>query len=231
MRRLEFLEKARNTHGYKYNYLNLSDKVTLNDRIEIEYNGDIYTQSISKHLMGRCPEKSIKRKTTKDFILEAKEIWKDKYDYSLTEYTGALNNIKIVYNGIVYEQRASSHLLGLAPEFRSNEESLLRDKVNQSDEEGIKEIKEFLDKYKIEYEMNKNLDNNIFQFYVPNRITIIEYLSKEHYLIKDIDKMKKDYCEDNYIDSIRIRHNQFYDIYQILWENLKNVIVINNKSN
>ena len=231
MKRLEFLEKARNTHGYKYNYLNLSDKVTLTDRIDIEYDGEIYRQSISKHLMGRCPEKSIKRKTTEDFILEAKEIWKDKYDYSLTEYTGALNNIKIVYNGIVYEQRASSHLLGLAPEFRSNEESLLRDKVNQYDKEGINDIKEFLDKYQIEYEMNKNLDNNIFQFYLPNRRTIIEYLSKEHYLIEDIDKIKKDYYEDNYIDSIRIRYNQFNDIYKILWENLKSVIILNNKSN
>jgi hypothetical protein len=220
MRKLEFLEKARNTHGYKYNYLNLSEKVTLTDRIDIEYNGEIYNQSISKHLMGRCPEKSIKIKTTEDFILEAKETWKDKYDYSLTEYTGALNNIKIIYNGIVYEQRATSHLLGLAPEFRSNEESLLRDKVNQSDKEGIKEIKEFLDKYQIEYEMNKNLDNNIFQFYVPNKRTIIEYLSKKHYLIKDMDKIKKDYCEDNYIDSIRIRYNQFDDIYKILWDNL-----------
>ncbi len=231
MKRLEFLEKARNTHGYKYNYLNLSDKVTLTDRIDIEYDGEIYTQSISKHLMGRCPEKSIKRKRTEDFILESKEIWKDKYDYSLTEYTGALNNIKIVYNGIVYEQRASSHLLGLAPEFRSNEESLLRDKVNQYDKEGINDIKEFLDKYQIEYEMNKNLDNNIFQFYLPNRRTIIEYLSKEHYLIKDIDKIKKDYYEDNYIDSIRIRYNQFNNIYKILWENLKSVIILNNKSN
>lgn len=231
MKKLEFLEKARNTHGYKYNYLNLSEKITLNDRIEIEYNGEIYNQSISKHLMGRCPEKSIKRKTTEDFILEAKEIWKDKYDYSLTEYNGSLNNIKIVYNGIVYEQRASSHLLGLAPEFRSNEESLLRDKVNQYDKEGINDIKEFLDKYQIEYEMNKNLDNNIFQFYLPNRRTIIEYLSKEHYLIKDIDKIKKDYYEDNYIDSIRIRYNQFDDIYKILWENLKSVIILNNKSN
>jgi hypothetical protein len=231
MKKLEFLEKARNTHGYKYNYLNLSDKVTLNDRIEIEYNGEVYSQSISKHLMGRCPEKAIKRKTTEDFILESKEIWKDKYDYSLTEYTGALNNIKIIYNGVVYEQRASSHLLGLAPEFRSNEESLLRDKVNQSDKEGIKEIKEFLVKYKIDFEMNKNLDNNIFQFYLPNKRTIIEYLSKEHYLIKDIDKVKKDYCEDNYIDSIRIRYNQFGDIYKILWENLKSVIILNNKSN
>jgi very-short-patch-repair endonuclease len=231
MRKLEFLEKARNTHGYKYNYLNLSDKVTLNDRIEIEYNGEVYSQSISKHLMGRCPEKAVKRKTTEDFILEAKKIWNDKYDYSLTEYTGALNNIKIIYNGVVYEQRASSHLLGLAPEFRSNEESILRDKVNKSDKEGVSDIKEFLEKYQIEYEVNKSLDNNIFQFYLPSKRTVIEYLSKEHYLIKELDKKKEDYCEDNYIDLIRINYNQFDDIYRILWENLKNIVILNNKSN
>ena len=224
MKRLEFLEKARNTHGYKYNYLNLSEKVTLNDRIEIDYNGEIYTQSISKHLMGRCPEKTVKRKTTEDFILEAKEIWKDKYDYSLIEYTGALNNVKIVYNGIVYEQRATSHLLGLAPEFRNNEESLLRDKVNQSDKEGINDIKDFLDKYQIEYEIDKNLDNNIFQFYLSSKRTIIEYLSKEHHLVKELDKRKENYCEDNYINLIRIRYDQIDDIYKILYDNLKNHI-------
>ena len=229
MKRFEFLEKARNIHGYKYNYLNLSHKVTLNDRIEIEYKGEVYTQSISKHLMGRCPEKAVKRKTTEDFILEAKNIWDDKYDYSLTDYTGALNNIKIIYNGIVYEQRASSHLLGLAPEFRNNEESLLRDRIYQSDITGINEIKEFLDKYKIDYEVNKNLDNIIFQFYLTNNRIVIEYLSKEHYLIMDLDKSKEDYCEDNYIDLIKIKYNQFDDIYRILWESLKNIIVLNNK--
>jgi hypothetical protein len=224
MKKLEFLEKARNTHGYKYNYLNLSDKITLNDRIEIEYNGEVYSQSISKHLMGRCPEKTVKRKTTEDFISESKHIWNDKYDYSLTEYTGALNNIKIIYNGVVYEQRASSHLLGLAPEFRSNEESLLRDKVNQSDKEGVNNIKDFLEKYQIEYQIDKNLNNNIFQFYLPSKRTVIEYLSKEHYLIKDLDKKKEDYCEDNYIDLIRINYSQFDDIYKILWENLSDYI-------
>ncbi len=229
MKRLEFLEKARNKHGYKYNYINLSDKVTLNDKIKIEFNGEVYLQSISKHLMGRCPEKTVKKKTTKDFITEAKSLWGDKYDYSLVEYTGALNNIKIIYNGIIYEQRASSHLLGLAPEFRNNEDSILRDKVLQSDFYGIKEIKEFLIKYKIDFEENKNIDNNLFQFYIPKRRTVIEYFSEEHYLVNHIDKKKECYCEDNYIDLITIRYDQFDDIYQILWENLRNVIIINNK--
>jgi len=220
MTRFEFLEKARNIHAYKYNYLDLSFKITLNDKINIEYKGEVYTQTVSKHLMGRCPEKATKRKTTQEFISEAKNIWGDKYDYSITEYTGALNDIKVIYNGIVYEQRASSHLLGLAPEFRNNEDSLLRDKVNQSDKEGINDIKEFLKKYQIEYEVNKSLYNNIFQFYLPNRRTVIEYLSKEHYLIKELDKKKEDYCEDNYIDLIKINYNQFDDIYRILWDNL-----------
>ncbi len=224
MKRFEFLEKARNIHAYKYKYLNLPTKFTLNDKIEIEYNGEVYTQSVSKHLMGRCPEKTVKKKTTDDFILEAKNIWKDKYDYSLTEYTGALNNIKVIYNGIVYEQRASSHLLGLAPEFRNNEDSILRDKVYQSDYIGILEIKEFLIKYKIDFIENRNLDNIIFQFYLPDIRYVIEYLSIEHYLIKDLDNIKENYCEDNYINLIRIRYDQFDDIYQILYNNLKNHI-------
>lgn len=224
MRRFEFLEKARNIHGYKYIYTNLPDKITLNDKIEIEYKGEVYTQKISKHLMGRCPEKNIKRKTTEEFILESKKIWGEKYDYSLTSYTGALDNVKIIYNGVVYEQRASSHLLGLAPEFRNNEESILRDKVRKSDIIGLKEVKEFLNKYKIDYEENKNLDNIIFQFYIPNKRTVIEYLGKDHNLVKSLDELKEDYCEDNYINLIRIRYDQIDDIYRILYENLKNFI-------
>ena len=224
MKKIEFLEKARNIHGYKYNYLNLPHKLTLIDKIDIEYKGEIYKQTISKHLMGRCPEKTVKKKTTEDFIKESKLIWSDKYDYSLVEYTGALNNIKIIYNGIVYEQRASSHLLGLAPEFRNNEESLLREKVYLSDIVGIKEIKDFLIKYKIIFEENKNLDNLIFQFYIPNRRVVIEFFSRKHSLTKELDRKKENYCEDNYIDLLIIDHKQHNDIFHILYENLKNLI-------
>lgn len=224
MKKIDFLVKARNLHGYKYNYLNLSYKVTLGDKIDIEYDGEVYTQTVSKHLMGRCPEKAIKKKTTEEFIEEAKRVWGDKYDYSKTEYTGALNEVKIIYNGIVYLQRASSHLLGLSPEFRNNEESLLRNMIYESDLIGIKEIKEFLDKYCVDYNELKKFDTLVFQFYIPSKRTVIEYQSNKHYLIRELDKSKEDYCEENYIDFIRISYHQFDDIYQILWENLKTVI-------
>lgn len=224
MKKFEFLEKARRIHGYKYSYPSLLDKVTLNDRIEVEYDGKTYIQSISKHLMGRCPEKTVKKKTTDDFILESKMIWNDKYDYSLTEYTGSLNTVKIIYNGVVYEQRASSHLSGLAPEFRNNDESILRDNIYKSDIKGINEIRNFLIKYKFDYEENKYLDNNLFQFYLTDKVIAIEYFGEQHYLIKDVDRKREDYCEDNYINLIRITYEQIDNIYHILYDNLKNYI-------
>jgi|LauGreDrversion4_2_1035121.scaffolds.fasta_scaffold83964_2 very-short-patch-repair endonuclease len=224
MEKIKFLEKARNLHGYKYEYLDLPQKIKVSDIIKVKFDGVVYYQKVLKHLNGRCPEKVLYKKTTEEYISECEKVWGDKYDYSLTKYEGALNNVKIIYNGIVYEQRAKSHLEGLSPEFRNNKESLLRDKINKSDLNGIKSIEEFFEKYKIDYEKNKNLDNNIFQFYLSSKRTVIEYLSKEHYLIKDLDKKKESYCEDNYIDLIKIRYDQFDDIYRILYENLKNYI-------
>lgn len=72
--------------------------------------------------------------------------------------------------------------------------------------------------------------------------TCIEFDGKQHFQpmeffggveafekIKINDKIKSDYCEDNYIDLIRIRYDQEDDIHQILWNNLKNKIKILHK--
>jgi len=66
---------------------------------------------------------------------------------------------------------------------------------------------------------------------------IIEFDGKQHYepmehfgglesynRLKVNDKIKSDYCEDNYIDLIRIRYNQIDSINDILNECLKNKI-------
>ena len=101
MTRLEFLEKARNIHGYKYKYPSLEDKITLKDKIEIILEEDLFTQTVSKHLMGKCPEKKIIKRTTQDFIQEAKDVWGDKYDYSLVEYNGSVTEVKIILDGFI----------------------------------------------------------------------------------------------------------------------------------
>jgi very-short-patch-repair endonuclease len=110
MTKLKFLEKARFTHGYKYNYLDLPEKILQNDYLKIEFEGNIFEQKVLKHLIGKCPEKTPVKNTTEDFIQKAKIKWGDKYDYSITNYINAKTKIKIIHNGIIYEQLPNSHL-------------------------------------------------------------------------------------------------------------------------
>ena len=55
----------------------------------------------------------MKRKTTKEFIEQAKKIHGNKYDYSLVEYNTMKTKIKIIcYNHGTFEQRTDAHLSG-----------------------------------------------------------------------------------------------------------------------
>ena len=210
MTKLEFLEKARNVHGYKYNYLDIPTKIRLSDKIRLELNSQIFTQSVSKHLKGRCPEKTTAKKTTEDFILESKSIWGDKYDYSLVDYNGSLNDVKIIHNGTVYQQRASSHLKGMAPEFQNQDVKYGTDYITTKSE-----IESFLKKHKLEFFRNYIFEKRIFDFYVPSVRTCIEIGP-----VIDIDN-KNNYCEEHYLNLIVIKDDRPDDIPQILWENLK----------
>jgi very-short-patch-repair endonuclease len=106
----EFIRRAREVHGNKYDY-SLVEYTGMNNKVIICLDGVQYEQSPNKHILAkRCPEKNTPKKTTEEFLKEAKAIWGDKYDYSLTEYTGSLNKVKIILDGIIYEQRASTHI-------------------------------------------------------------------------------------------------------------------------
>jgi len=224
MTRLEFLEKARKVHGYKYKYPSLEDKITLKNKIEIILEEDFFTQTVSKHLMGKCPEKQINKRSNQDFIEEAKDVWGEKYDYSLVEYKGSLSEVKIILDGFIYSQRASSHLQGISPEFRKLKEHV---DIEKSDSFGEKEIEEFLLKYKIPYQKNKKFGHFNFQFYLTEIRTIVEFQSQLHFNLENIikwDDSKNDYCEDNYINLIRIKYDQENIIWELLWNNLKSFI-------
>jgi very-short-patch-repair endonuclease len=56
--------------------------------------------------------KSTKRSTTEEFISKSKEIHGDKYDYSLVVYYNNSTSVKIIYDGVVYEQLPQNHLKG-----------------------------------------------------------------------------------------------------------------------
>jgi len=342
MTRNKFLEKARLIHGYKYQYPNLEENIMQMDIIDVLFNGVIYHQRVVKHFDGRQPERKVSKKTTDQFISEAKSVWGDKYDYSLVIYENSRTKVKIIYDGITYEQYPNGHLqeypvegylnqtifieksikkwgdkydyslvnfkgprikvkilldgiiyeqspynhLKYAPEKRNRrtngefveESNIIHDnKYNYSktiytlstkkviitcplhgdfsqlpsrhlvsgcskciESKAGKEIMKFLKKYDVKYHRQhkfKYRNQLPFDFYIPSIRTCIEFDDDRHFnpnisyeSIKNNDRIKNNYCDQEYINLIRIRYDQFDDIYNILWENFKNTSLINNIS-
>lgn len=286
MTKEEFLNRARNTHGYKYKYIDISDKITLRDNVKIKFGDSIYTQNVNKHLSGKCPEKNTPKKTTEEFIEESKKIWGDRFEYNGTEYFGSLKKVKLFDNkrGVFIEQLASLHLQGFESKSLDKSEFIERSKLvsdffysyedcsyknittkvrlrcskhgkfevnpflhlnnglccKNCDENNFnKKMIKFLNKHGFNFERQKKFSDckNVFElpfdFYIPSKRTLIEFDGEQHFRpvehfgglksyeqLKINDKIKNDYCEDNYINLIRIRYDQIDRIEEILKSNL-----------
>jgi len=111
-----FIEKSEKIHNYKYDY-SLVDYV--NNKINIKIicpDHGIFEQSPKSHLKGcNCKKCHDLNKITKiDILLKNfQKMHGNKYDYSLMDYNGTKNKIKIIcpYHG-VFEQKVSNHLSG-----------------------------------------------------------------------------------------------------------------------
>jgi hypothetical protein len=115
-----FVEKAKQVHGDKYdyskvNYTKTSEKVT----IVCPKHGDFYITPNS-HLNGQGCKKcgierthDLQRKTTEQFIDEAKKVHGDKYDYSKVKYINEKTNVTIIcpIHG-EFSQTPGKHLFG-----------------------------------------------------------------------------------------------------------------------
>ena len=112
----DFIKEAKEIHKDKYDYSLVDYKNSYTKVKIICHIHGIFEQQPNNHLQGqtciKCKNDS-ERKTTSDFIKEAKEIHKDKYDYSLVYYINNEVNIKIICteHGI-FEQTPSNHLRG-----------------------------------------------------------------------------------------------------------------------
>lgn len=108
----EFIEKALQVHGTKYNY----DKVDyINNRTKVLIycsKHGYFEQTPSKHLEGRgCPK--CRCGSNQSFIEKAKQIHGDKYDYSKVRYQGRHSKIIIgckIHGQFV--QEVGNHLQG-----------------------------------------------------------------------------------------------------------------------
>jgi hypothetical protein len=113
----EFIERSKIIHHDKYTYFEpyfkgYNNKTTIFCPIKNHGN---FIQTPKNHLAGEgCPKcGGTTLLTTKEFIEKSKKIHQNKYNYSLTDYTGSKNSMIIIckYHG-AYKQRASTHLEG-----------------------------------------------------------------------------------------------------------------------
>ena len=116
----EFIKKAKNVHGEKYDY-SLVNYLDTKTKVEIicKDHGS-FLQTPNKHMQGRgCPscgrERTIEHNflTLDDFIKKARNVHGDRYDYSNSVYTGADDKLEItcVKHG-KFLQTPHNHLKG-----------------------------------------------------------------------------------------------------------------------
>ena len=116
----EFVAKARETHGDKYDYSKVEYVKSHNKVIIICPKHGEFSQTPNKHLDNRgCPDCGVergaerRRKTQEEFIKEAAVVHKDKYSYEKTNYVGDAEPVTIICptHG-EFQQTPSNHLQG-----------------------------------------------------------------------------------------------------------------------
>ena len=160
MNKNEFIDKAKQIHGDKYDYSKVKYKNTGKKVIiHCPIHGD-FEKTPMNHLLGQgCPSCSKENKTMpiEEFIQKARKIHGDKYDYSKVEYVNSKTKVCIVcpIHGEFW-QTPSVHNRGCGCPLCSNKGSGKQNSLTK--EEFIKKAKEkHGDKYdysKVEYKNN-----------------------------------------------------------------------------
>lgn len=174
----EFIDRAFKVHGDKYDY---SKVEYVNSKTKVciicKEHGEFF-QEPSSHLSGRkCPlcakdESANKRRiTTETFTEKAKSVHGEKYDYSVSKYTGIYEPIEIrcKRHGI-FKQIASYHLSG------NGCQQCAQEMVESNAEREICDfVKGMYDGIVIRNYRNILNDNKELDLYLPSKNIAIEF--------------------------------------------------------
>lgn len=226
----EFLERAKQLHGDKYEYFELKD-LTSKKKIKIYCKKCklYFYQLVAGHLRGcgctKCGNLNkgkTKLLSLKDFIEKANEIHKDRYDYTESEYKNCRTNLKIKCKKCnnYFFQTPSNHLSGKGCPYcmQSKGELYIQDWLNKK---GISFI--------IQKRFKECKDQNIlpFDFYLPDYNLCIEFQGQQHYDPKLFidrykskekglyaykkqkyhDTLKEIFCKNRKIRLLKIKYN------------------------
>lgn len=223
----EFIQKAKEIHEERYDYSKVKYVDTRTKVIIICPEHGIFEQTPASHLRGKkCPQCANKqngidkRKSTDDFIKEAKEIHEEKYDYSLVEYRGNKYTVTIIcpIHG-EFKQKPNKHLSG-----QGCPKCLGKYKTT---EEFIKEAKE-IHGNKYDYSKVKYVNSS-------NKVTIVclihgEFKQKPngHLSGKGCPKCAKVYkpTTEEFIEKVKEMHRYEYDYSKVNYINTSTNITI-----
>ena len=218
-----FIIKAKEIHGNKYDY-SLVEYVNSNTKVKIicpEHG--VFEVTPNNHISKKynCIKCSIDVYDTDSFIIKAKEMHGDKYDYSLVDYINYNTKVKIICpeHGI-FEQIPASHLVGYNCKKCSNNGSSIQEK----------EIVNFIKSLNIKVDENNTtiLNGKELDIYIPSHNVAIEYdglyWHSEQFINDDYHLIKTELCESNGIKLIHVFEDEWLYKQDITKSRIKNIL-------
>lgn len=221
----QFIKDARKIHGDKYDYSEVNYTGSFNEVIIICPIHGEFKQTPSCHLQSTgCPKCGIEQrakdstKTTEQFIIEAKKIHGNRYNYSKVNYINSKTDIEIIcseHGSFWKNPNAHLHGSGCPKCCKSYGELEIEQYLIDNN---IKYITQY--EIPIDTSINKTGIAQL-DFYLPDYNMIIEYNGEQHYKpIKRFggqlafdnyqvprDNYVKQYCNDNNIKLVEIKYN------------------------
>lgn len=231
----QWLERAKEIHGDKYDYFLLDYKDSrAKVKIVCPKHG-VFEQLANSHLQGygcpKCKYEILPQNqpmTQDEYIRKANKVHYNKYNYSKSKYSSWNEFITIICpNHGEFEQRAGSHLQGFGcPNCATSKgENLIQNYLYLNNIKGL---------FQYKFENCKYKNSLPFDFYLPDYNLCIEYDGTQHYtsieyfggqenleLIQLKDSIKTQYCIDNKIELIRIPYWDIDNIESILDKRFK----------
>ena len=227
----EFIKKACETHGNKYDYskVDYKDSKTKVCIVCPEDGHGEFLQTPDNHTQGNgCPKcgqiarSNSKRLSKEEFIKKSRKVHGDKYDYSKTEYVNNHTKVCIICpEHDEFWQEASSHFRGAGCP-KCNLSHLERSVMNYLDDVGIA------------YDYQKRFDwlsRQSLDFYLPDYKVGIECQGEQHFFPVDFtgkgvewackefdenilrDKQKKALCEKHGVKLLYLGNTPNYNTF------------------
>jgi len=237
----DFVHKAKEIHAEKYIY-DFAEYVNIKTKIKIYCNkcNEIFMQTPAGHLFGygcrNCGwisghEKL--RSTTEEFIIKAKKVHNNKFDYNLVRYKNSLSKVQIKCNEckIIFLQSPNDHLNSYGCKKCADE------KLRSNTEEFISKAKA-IHGDNFNYDLVKYLRSNSFVKIKCNKCnelssqTPASHLNMKHSVCNKCSKLFQRLSTEEWIIRAKSIHGDLYDYALAKYSNNKGKITIKcNKCN